>query len=171
LLETNSPLLNNFEQFIKEFKACYGDTNSVRTTINKIHTLWQGDQLGSTYAANFHLIASHIPWDEQALMEQFRLGLRGNVKDLLLTFPEDPKSFTEAISRAVRCDNRLFELWSERQQQTRSRFMPTYASVTAQSPRQQYSPIPTPRQTRSPTPMDSPMPMEIDDPATRTVIR
>ena len=84
------------------------------------------------------------------------MGLHGNVKDLLLTFLEDPKSLIEAISRAARCDNRLFERRSERQQQqTRSRFMPTYASVMAQSPRQQYSPVPTPRQARSPTPMDS----------------
>ena len=36
LLEKESPLLNNFEEFISEFKACFGDTNSVRTTINKI---------------------------------------------------------------------------------------------------------------------------------------
>ena len=140
LLEANSPLLNNFEEFIKEFKACFGDTDSVRTAINKIRTLRQGDQPASTYASNFRLIASDIPWDEQALMEQFRSGLRSDVKDLLLTFPEDPKSLTEAISRAVRCDNRLFERRSERQQQqTRSRFTPTYASVTAQSPRQQYN--------------------------------
>ena len=34
--------------------------------------------------------------------------------------------------------------------------------MTAQSPRQQYNLVPTPRQTRSPTPMDSPTPMEID---------
>ena len=163
LLEANSPLLNNFEEFIKEFKACFGDTDSVRTTINKIRTLRQGDQPTSTYAANFCLIASDIPWDEQALMEQFCSGLHGDVKDLLLTFPEDPKSLTEAISRAIRCDNSLFERRSERQQQqTRSRFTPTYASVTTQSPRQQYSPVPTPRQARSPTPMDSPTPMEID---------
>ena len=163
LLESNSPLLNNFDEFIKEFKACFGDTDSVRTAINKIRTLRQGDQPASTYAANFRLIASDIPWDEQALMEQFRSGLRGDVKDLLLTFPEDPKSLTEAISRAIRCDNRLFERRSERQQQqTRSRFTPTYASVTAQSSRQQYSPVPTPRQARSPTPMDRPTPMEID---------
>ena len=26
LLETNSPLLHNFEEFVKEFKACFGDT-------------------------------------------------------------------------------------------------------------------------------------------------
>jgi hypothetical protein len=61
LLKANSPLLNNFEEFIKEFKACFGDTNSVRTGINKIRTLRQGDQPASTYAANFRLIASDIP--------------------------------------------------------------------------------------------------------------
>ena len=48
-----------------------------------------------------------IPWDEAALMDQFRQGLQNDVKDLLLTFPEDPMSLTEAISRSVRCDNRL----------------------------------------------------------------
>ena len=40
--------------------------------------------------------------------------------------------------------------------------MPTYASVTGQSRRQQDNPVPTPRQARSSTPMDSPTPMEID---------
>ena len=44
LLEANSPLLNNFEEFIKEFKACFGDTDSVGMAINKIRTLRQGDQ-------------------------------------------------------------------------------------------------------------------------------
>jgi hypothetical protein len=93
-LETNSPLLKTFEEFIKQFKDFFGDTDSVRTTIHKIRTLQQGDQPASTYAANFCLITSDIPWEEQALMKQFRWGLRGNVKDLLLTFPEDPKSLT-----------------------------------------------------------------------------
>ena len=56
-------------------------------------------------------------------MDQFRKGLRNDVKDLLLTFHDDPKSLTEAISRVVRCDNRLFERRSERQQMLR--FRPT----------------------------------------------
>ena len=67
------------------------------------------------YVADFRLLASDIPWHDQALMEQFRYGLRNNVKDLLLTFPEQPKSLTEAISHTVRCDNRLLERRSERQ--------------------------------------------------------
>ena len=36
LLEQGSPLLNNFVEFISEFKTCFGDTDNVRTTINKI---------------------------------------------------------------------------------------------------------------------------------------
>ena len=109
LLEQKSPLLDDFEAFIEEFKACFGDTDSVRTTINKICRLRQGDLLDSAYVADFRLLPSDISWDEQALMEQSRYGLHNDVKDLLLTFQEDPKSLTKAISRAVRCDNRLFE--------------------------------------------------------------
>ena len=33
-----------------------------------------------THAANFRLITRDIPWDEQVLMEQFRSGLRSDVK-------------------------------------------------------------------------------------------
>ena len=47
-------------------------------------------------------------------MEQFHRGLRKDVNNLHLTFHDDAKSLTEAISRAVRCDNRLFERRSKR---------------------------------------------------------
>ena len=100
--------LEDFDAFIEQFKASFGDTDSIRTVINKMWRLGQGDPPASAYAADFRLLASDIPWDEQALMDQFRQGLRNDVKDLLLTFHEDPKSLTEAISQAVRCDNRLF---------------------------------------------------------------
>ena len=36
LLEKESPLLNNFEEFLNAFKASFGDTDSIRTSINKI---------------------------------------------------------------------------------------------------------------------------------------
>ena len=154
LLEKESPLPNNFEEFLNEFKACFGDTNKIRTTIKKIRRLRQGDRPTSAYIANFRLLASDIPWDDQALMEQFRYGISYDVKDLLLTFPKEPKSLTEAISRAVRCDNRLFERRSERQfQMPRARSEPTYASVV---------PKPFPRETYNMSPVITPTPMEID---------
>ena len=97
LLGKKSPLLEDFEAFFKEFQASFGDIDSTRTTINKIRRLRQGDCPASAYAADFRLLACDIPWDEAALMDQFREGLRNDVKDLL-TFPEDPMSLTKAIS-------------------------------------------------------------------------
>ena len=49
-------------------------------------------------------------------MSQFYWDLRDDVKDLLLSLP-DPRTLNEAISQAVRCDNRLFQ----RRQDQRSR--------------------------------------------------
>ena len=85
-----SPLLNNFEDFISEYKAYFGDTDSVRTTINKLRRLCQGDRPSSAYVEDFRLLATDIPWHDQALMEQFCNGLHNDVNDLLLTFPEEP---------------------------------------------------------------------------------
>ncbi|CAG8813890.1 14716_t:CDS:2, partial [Racocetra persica] len=51
---------------------------------------------------------SDLDWGKAALIDQFRIGLKNDVKDLLLTI-EDPISLNNAIAKAVRCDNRLFE--------------------------------------------------------------
>ena len=57
-----------------------------------------------TYATNFCLIVSDVPWDEEALMEKFHYGIRSDVKDFLPPL-EDPKSLTETTSQVIRCDN------------------------------------------------------------------
>ena len=98
-------MLEDFEAFVKEFQASFGNTDSITTTINKIRRLQQGDCPTSTYGADFCLLECDIPWYEAALMDQIRQGLVDDVKDLLLTFHEDPKSLIEEISRVVRCDN------------------------------------------------------------------
>ena len=47
LLEKKSPLLEDFEAFVMEFQASFGDTDNTRTTINKIRSLRQGDRPAS----------------------------------------------------------------------------------------------------------------------------
>ena len=123
----------------------------MRTVVNKIRRLRQGDRPAFAYDVDFHFLACDIPWDEEALMDQFRQVLRNDVKDLLLTFHDDLKSLTEAISRAVRCDNRLLERRSERQQMLRFRPPKTYASV-----------VTSPPQVLKPSLMEGPTPMEIE---------
>ena len=81
----------------------------------QIRRLRQDDRPISAYAADFRLLATDIPWDDLELIEQFRYGLRNDVKDLLLTYLEEPKLLIEAISRAICCDNRLFKQRLEHQ--------------------------------------------------------
>ena len=86
-------------------------------------------------------------------MDQFRQGLRNDVKDILLTFHEDPKSLTKAISRAMRCDNRLFERRSKCQHFSITRVEPTYASVVANPSSSSIQPLNT-FQASGTTPME-----------------
>ena len=58
----------------------------------------QGDHPASAYLVDFSLLANNIPWDDQALMEQFHFGLHNDVEYLLLTFPEELKLLTKASS-------------------------------------------------------------------------
>jgi hypothetical protein len=41
-LEHHSPLLNNFESFVEEFSASFGDLNKECTSTNKLQDLHQG---------------------------------------------------------------------------------------------------------------------------------
>ena len=83
-------MLNNIEEFISEFKACFEDTDSVKMTFNEIRRLRQGDRLALAYTLDFRLLAADIPWDDIALMEKFRYGLRNDVKHLP-NFPQRTK--------------------------------------------------------------------------------
>ena len=55
----------------------------------------------SAYASNFCLLVVDIPWDDLALMQQFRYGMRNDIKDLFVTFPEEPNSLTDIKIRTL----------------------------------------------------------------------
>ena len=107
LVETSSPLLEDFPAFLAELEATFGETDRRRTTLNKIYALEQGSRAASVYASEFRQLACDVNWDDQALVDNFQRGFRSNVKNLLLNFPE-PTSLSQEISQAVHCDNHLF---------------------------------------------------------------
>ena len=113
LFETNSQSLYNLDLFFQEFGENFGDFDRVTVAANKIHSLRQGYQSASAYASDFRQVSCDLKWGEDALVDMFRRGLHDEVKDLLLTLPY-PKTLNEAISFAVRCDNRLTERRMER---------------------------------------------------------
>lgn len=111
--ESGSTIMSDIALFWKEFEDTFGDLERAVTAANKIRTLRQGTLSASEYASLFRRLASDLDWGEAALADQFRRGLRDDVKDLLLTLPP-PKSLSEAIHSAIACDNRIFERKSER---------------------------------------------------------
>jgi hypothetical protein len=96
-----------------EFEAVFGDSDKAMTSTNKLRRLQQGTRSAIIYASEFRQLAYDVNWGEAALIDQFRYGLRDDVQDLLLTLA-DPSSFSEVITQAIRCDNRLFERCQEK---------------------------------------------------------
>ena len=119
LVEKDSPLLQDFYGFLEEFTNTFGETDKERTATTKICSLQQRLRAASVYAAEFRQLACDVDWDDKALISAFRWGLRDDVKDLLLNLP-DPTTLSEAITQAVRCDNRLFERRQERRSSSSS---------------------------------------------------
>jgi hypothetical protein len=69
--------------------------------------------LAIVYASEFRQLACDINWGKAALIDQFRCGLCDDVQDLLLTLT-NLSSFSEAITQAILCNNRLFERRQEK---------------------------------------------------------
>ena len=113
-LETNSPLLDNFDSFTQGIPSKFSGYGCKKydQQDSKVETR-DCPILG--YTTNFLLHTFDIPWNEEALMNQFCHEVHNDVNDLFLTFLEDPKSLIEAINWVVRCDNRLLERFCEKQ--------------------------------------------------------
>ena len=57
LLEKQSPLLSDFEAFIAELSATFGEHDKVRAATTKIRVLRQGNHAASTYVSEFQQLA------------------------------------------------------------------------------------------------------------------
>ena len=113
LFERDDPIMSNLEEFLTEFEETFGELDRATTAANQIRNLYQGSMSASQYVATFRRLSSDLDWGEGALLDQFRRGLRDDIKDLLLTIAV-PKTMHEAIRAAVACDNRIMERKSER---------------------------------------------------------
>ena len=104
LVETSSPLLEDFPAFLAEFESTFGETDRRRSALTKLYSLQQGSRATFLYALKFRQLARDVNWDGQALCDHFRRGLRSDIQNLLLNFLE-PTSLSRAISQAIECDN------------------------------------------------------------------
>ena len=127
-VENNAPILSDLSAFNLIFESTFGDPDKYRTAATKIRSLKQGNRSTATYASEFRQIASDLAWDDAALTDQFRSGLRDDVKDLMIAFT-NPEDLTASISLAICCDNRLFEQRQERRLTLPTTFTPAPPSM------------------------------------------
>ncbi len=60
ILETSSPLLQDFNAFMAEFEAVFGDSDKARTSTNKLRRLQQGTRLAIVYASELRQLACDV---------------------------------------------------------------------------------------------------------------
>ena len=108
LVMKNSPLLQDFDDFLEKITNVFGETDKTRMEATKNCSLQQQLQATFICAAEFLQLTCDIDWNNNALIGAFRWGLRDDVKDLLLNLP-NPITLSKTILQAMHCDNHLFE--------------------------------------------------------------
>jgi hypothetical protein len=73
IMETSSLLLQDFNAFMVEFEAVFGDNDKARTSANKLCRLQQGTCSAIVYASEFRQLACDINWGEAALIDSISL--------------------------------------------------------------------------------------------------
>ena len=56
------------------------------------------------YIIDFQMISSNLEWDEDALMDKFREGLKPSVRSMMIYYPQEPKDLEEPFERAQQID-------------------------------------------------------------------
>jgi len=69
ILETSSPLLQDFNAFMAEFEVVFGDSDKAMTLANKLRRLRQGTRSAIVYTSEFRQLACDVNWEEAALID------------------------------------------------------------------------------------------------------
>lgn len=109
LQENDSPLLQNFNDFVTEFFAHFGDPYVQDNARRQLLSLSQGRQSASAYAAKFRRIASDTGFDDQSLRYHFERGLNQDVRKAIAVNDQEFEQLTDFIKYSIRVDNRLYE--------------------------------------------------------------
>jgi hypothetical protein len=97
-----------WEGFVGELGKMYGDVDERRTAERKLETLRQKKTVAQ-YAAIFQQYTPRIGWNNEALLAQFRLGLKSEIKDMLINQPSLPTDLDDYIRLCIHLDQRVIE--------------------------------------------------------------
>jgi retrotransposon gag protein len=82
-------LLSSFNEMTMAMRQVFGDVDERTVAAQKLQNLRQ-DKSVREYITEFQTISSNLEWDEDALMDKFKGGLKQNTLSLLIYFPKEP---------------------------------------------------------------------------------
>lgn len=149
LQRNDTKVLDNYDNFCKEFNQAFGDHDASQTQVQKLVELQQRARPVSSYTAEFLRLSGNLNWNEEALCALYYKGLNGNIKDELCT-KDRPTTLASLSEMAIRFDVRLYERKTERERDYRRQNVPN------RNPSYSKQSGPTPMEIDMVTPHDSP---------------
>ncbi|XP_057616543.1 retrotransposon Gag-like protein 3 isoform X2 [Chionomys nivalis] len=83
LADTQSPLLEQFERFIRALQDTFDDPENIEVATQGLPQLRQGESLVHRYATRFHLIAQELNLDESTFCIQYQEELASSIQNEL----------------------------------------------------------------------------------------
>lgn len=103
-----SGVFDSWENFKRASNSLFGISNEVSVAVRRIQNLRQKGS-ASEYAATFQENAQLTEWDDTALMEMYRRGLKEEVKDELMRYNGVIMNLGQLIGATIEIDDKLYE--------------------------------------------------------------
>jgi Ty3 transposon capsid-like protein len=114
--------LASFDEFSQALTNAYGDPDLTGTMERELRGLRQTGAV-STYAAEYQRIAAFLlaaGWGDRALMSNYRIHLKDNIKNVLVHEKPFPTTLHDMIAASIRIDNREHEKILDRKAPTQA---------------------------------------------------
>lgn len=108
----NGRAAHSWNWFKDQFTIAYGDADRIGTSTRALERLSQTGRVAD-YATTFRQYSVDVQWNDQALRDKFRTGLKDRIKDELAR-DVMPATFEGLVERAIRIDTRFIEREQER---------------------------------------------------------
>jgi len=155
-----------WEDFVAEVRKTFGDPDPASTARHKLSTLKQGTHTADEYVASFREFQEMTGYNDAALVEQFKKGLKVDLFDQIFKLPQMPTDLKGWMDWAVKLDRQ----WRKAEQERRLLGLvpiapkaikpPPFASTSRPFIPQTAPVLPPPMAT--PAKQSSYVPMEID---------
>jgi hypothetical protein len=99
-------IMGSYREFKKSLGKVFGQIDERKTAAEKLARLRQTTSV-TLYITEFQTIASNLDWDDEALEDKFLEGLKQEVRQALIYYPNKAKDLDDLFERTQRIDREL----------------------------------------------------------------